>query len=374
MKLKKIFFFIIIILLIYYLSTTIIKTNIEYVEKFANQFVDDPEPYNSKCKKNFEVEPNYYKYSTNDLRNVYRISNYNKCQDLYLKDLAKIFDNQKQILDSEQNNKSNNICKIKTITSNKKYSSSIDSLKKKLLKYVPKKIPNNCDCTIPDIITYFDKDNNILLKFQKINSVESEININENNMTNNDMELSNEIFQNALLNLTSNNKQYFKNFNDITKNIDNNSYSLYYNIEKNLLKQINSIEELKSNTEDFIVIKRYINHFLIDKNNKNNCEIDLDLLIYRKYKNNGKHINFVVKQYDNNLYITCIRIIGIVNSDSIILYNSDLGYINKKNNKDFFLSLGNYNDKTIYSFSEMNEEEISSYIKNHEKDLQQRLQ
>tara|TARA_Y100000816_G_C25944105_1_gene492483 strand:- start:108 stop:650 length:543 start_codon:yes stop_codon:yes gene_type:complete len=160
--------------------------------------------------------------------------------------------------------------------------------------------------------------------YKKINSFPIEISLNKN-LNSYIQEISNkellQILRKNLLTQKPNTKIY--QYKIIDKFELNNFYSIIsYKFQK-IIQNINKIK-------DFKIINLYINHLYKPTFDKSkHYLIDFDVLLYRKNKFHGKHIN--IKAKINNLYkitdknfdlnIYSIMILGIVFEDKIILLN-----------------------------------------------------
>jgi hypothetical protein len=186
------------------------------------------------------------------------------------------------------------------------------------------------------------------------------------------------------LNLKENNfyKNYIKDKSK-DKNTENNFKLIekenltklekkYYENSKNIImKQINNIQELKLNypnlsekiNNDFNIVKQKLNNIIKHKN-YNEYIFDFELVIYREYKNHGKHINCQVFVKNGSFYyITFLKILGVVSEDKIILNKSSNLYPNniinyKYNNNSVITNLPR--EKEI---SSMSQEEKSKLLK-----------
>lgn len=86
-----------------------------------------------------------------------------------------------------------------------------------------------------------------------------------------------------------------------------NKYSQIYNYILNNIK--------KNIDNDIDIIKDKFKCYRYNKLNKNEILIDMDILLYRKNKLNGKHCNLLVTINNNTIDVVYIKIIGIVNQD-----------------------------------------------------------
>jgi hypothetical protein len=204
--------------------------------------------------------------------------------------------------------------------------------------------------------------------FRKINSLYFDL-IQNSNYKGNDFELSNEIFNNNLQELIDiNNLNYTYDFIDKKNDLSDKLYKIYEKIELYLLNKINSLQNfIEKETKKFEIIQRYINYFLIDKDSNKNYNIDFDILLYRNFKNQGKHININIMYINDKIYILCINVKGIVNNSDFLLNLGDIGILENQNYNQF--SVSDIYDSNIYSLQKMNNADIDKYIEKHNKEF-----
>lgn len=332
MNIKKIVIFLIMCVGIFIITQYIVKKNL--IETFTDS---QPAPYSKTCQKKLLEDATQYKYSINDLKNVYSLTDKNDNISLYYKNLS---------------NDLGNVNIIKNITNpiniNKNDNSILLPEKKNVFK--ESKI-----CKRGEVVVYKTNNNINIYKFHKINSNNIDIIPSEIIETDNSIEFSNLFFNTIFSNITTNSKNYIKIFDDLSQNMNKKFYEIFIKVETIILKKINSLKELKYNTIEeyniFYIVKRYINSFLKDTK-LNLYTINFDLLIHRPKKQHGKHINIIINYNDDTkiLDIIKIRVIGIVVEYD--LYTAERQLIN-------------IYDENEYTLSTMSDSEITKYLEAH---------
>lgn len=336
MYIKKIILLIIITTVLYIITQHIVK---KYsIETFSNTVFA---PYSETCQKKLLDDATYYKYSVNDLNNVYSLTSKNDSINIYYKSLSDSLGNiniNKNIVDPI-----NNI--------NKTIDNSI------LIQDNSNTFVNSKICKNKNIFINKDINGINIYNFQKIDSLMTDI--VPSGTADNSVELSNAFFNLVFLNLITNSKNYIKIFKDLSENIDKSSYEIFTKVENIILKKINSLKELKYNTINeyniFHIVKQYINSFLKDSE-LNLYTINFDLLIHRLKKQNAKHINIIINYNDDTkiMDIVQMKVIGIVVEYDLNITENNI--INIYNESD-------------YSLLKMSDIEIDKYLENHKNNV-----
>ena len=100
--------------------------------------------------------------------------------------------------------------------------------------------------------------------------------------------------------------------------------SLYQKIYDHIYTEINNSIYLKhknDNTENnqIQIVHDVINQYTFSSDNTTTF-LDLDLILYRQSKNNGKHINLQIAIKNNDINVFNIKVLGLVNEDKIHMY------------------------------------------------------
>ncbi len=370
MKFKKILIYLIFIYLFYVLYKKIITSN--SIEHFKTDFMY----YSNECKKKSQIDPNLHKYSINYIDNVYSTKNENNPLNKYYKSLGDALGNIDEVKKTNnntkeiQNNKNNNDLVKNSVdlqnNSQKKVPeySTCKTPKKKIII-----IKNNKKTEVKDSIEKYSEDKNTVLtiEFQKIISLDIDINTDDQNKNDYYHELSNDYFNNIFRIISSNNYKPLIDFIDKTNELTDILYEKYLLIEKAIINKINMIDELKiENSRKFKVVQRYIKSYLYSETTDNSY-VEFDILIYRAGKNNGKHINIIASLDKNQVELINISVIGLVIESDIML--SVIPYDNIKDEE----MLVEDNNEEAYSLIKMSDFEVTKYIEQHENQLTTRI-
>ena len=90
--------------------------------------------------------------------------------------------------------------------------------------------------------------------------------------------------------------------------------------------------KISENTPDVQIVHDLLNKYKIDIEN-NQYILDIDMILYRNYKMNGKHVNFLVYVDNVKEIMLNIEIKGVVGEDKIGLHPTEAYNITMDNNK-----------------------------------------
>jgi hypothetical protein len=373
MKIKKFILTILVLIIIYFIT---IQFNSQYTSAIENyKNIDgadgnsDPAPYSKVCKNKIDIDPNYFKNSLNSLQSTQpmlttndntpeagiagasraRLWNYYECLSKSLGNIEIL--SKTQVKNEKPLDNPNNI--------NKELASTCQPIKENIIR----------------------GENNKLIKFKKIDSINLEIEFN--GIEDYYAEYSNEYFNNEFNKISS--KKYIStlNSNDMTKKIDEKLLEIYLKIEDKFLKELNLIDALKIKVltststirQNFEIIQRFINYYFVNTE-KNIYYIDIDLLIYRENKHHGKHINIITSYTNSIIDLINIRVIGIVIDSNIKLYqgNTILNELSKCKSKcKNSISKSSLINNIEYPLNNLTDIEIEKYLENHKKELLDRF-
>lgn len=98
--------------------------------------------------------------------------------------------------------------------------------------------------------------------------------------------------------------------------------SIYQKIYEYLYEKINNSEYLKlEESEKIQIVHDYLNRYKFSKE-EDVFILDLDLILYREFKNHGKHVNLQIAHNpnNNNFNVFFVNIKGIINEDKLHIY------------------------------------------------------
>jgi hypothetical protein len=141
--------------------------------------------------------------------------------------------------------------------------------------------------------------------------------------------------------------------------------SEYQKIYDLIYTKINESDELKLNDETDLykiqIVHDVFKRYRLNKNNSGQYMFDIDLLLYKESKLNGKHINLLVIIDGIKITFVLIKLIGVVHQDNIYLFpvlsneviDDNTGftpYISKTDLKKYLSSP--YNEESYYSLND----------------------
>jgi len=161
------------------------------------------------------------------------------------------------------------------------------------------------------------------------------VDISINNTDNYYYEYENAIYETKLRNIL-----YKNDINNLIKNTEGIDWSdwiypenfdrkdrllAYYNKIYDMINtKINASSELKFNNETdkykIQIVHDVFKRYKLNIANPYEYLFDIDMLLYREGKINGKHINIIVKTDGDNIDFVIVKILGIVNQDNIYLF------------------------------------------------------
>lgn len=155
-----------------------------------------------------------------------------------------------------------------------------------------------------------------------------------------------------------------------SEKFQNNDYLLieYQKIYDLILEKINTSDELKLNDETDIykiqIVHDVFKRYKLNKNKSGEYMFDIDILLYKESKLNGKHINILVITDGIKIDFVFIKLVGVVHQDNIYLFpvvsNDSITEGNKNLNFTPYLSSISYfndvsqanEDYTYYSLKD----------------------
>jgi hypothetical protein len=187
------------------------------------------------------------------------------------------------------------------------------------------------------INTSLSNKTNLLKDRHKIDSIPNNINVENNKYyfeydNKNYLKILNKIFNPKNNNNILIDHKWNNDINNDIIGIYNKTYQFIYNklINNNFFDKNNLIDN--NNVQ---IIHDLLNKYKIDKIN-NQYLLDIDLILYREGKLNGKHVNFIIFIDNIDFYVFDIQIKGIVGEDKIgffpLEYNDNILLYEEKDN------------------------------------------
>ena len=121
----------------------------------------------------------------------------------------------------------------------------------------------------------------------------------------------------------------------------------------------------KDNNHKIQIVHDLMKRYKANKDDKNYYLFEIEMILYREGKLQGKHIKFIAVSNGININIIDIRIVGVISEDNIALYPYVASDATNNDNYDIFVP----EERILKYTNEIQDTELNIYDKNINKEL-----